>query len=144
MSLVRYRVLRVIVLVSFRRFVLLNIWTVCFPFYFIIDHKIRKITNVLLIICAKYQPWICVCIMEEVVEIERNTMIVQTGFMLKVYVIVNVTRLNVVYLVSTIIRYFSITFIASMFNLQIVMLFLNHQFLIIKDAFLLSNYFNRV
>ena len=43
--------------------------------------------------------------MEEVVEIERNTMIVQTGFMLKVYAIVNVTRLNVVYLVSTIIRY---------------------------------------
>ena len=100
-----YRVLRVIVLVSFRRFVLLNIWTVCFPFYFIIDHEIRKITNVLLIICAKYQPWICVGIMEEVVEIERNTMIVQTGFMLKVYVIVNVTRLNVVYLVSMIIRY---------------------------------------
>lgn len=102
---VRYCVLRVIVLVSFRRFVLLNILSVCFPFYFIIDHEIRKITNVLLIICAKYQPWICVGIMEEVVEIERNTMIVQTGFMLKVYVIVNVTRLNVVYLVSMIIRY---------------------------------------
>ena len=135
MSLVRYRVLRVIVLVSFRRFVLLNIWTVCFPFYFIIDHEIRKITNVLLIICAKYQPWICVGIMEEVVEIERNTMIVQTGFMLKVYAIVNVTRLNVVYLVSTIIRYFSIAFIANMFYLQIVMFFLITNFLLLKIHF---------
>jgi len=44
--------------------------------------------------------------MEEYVEIERNTLTVQTGFMLKVYVIGNVTRLNVVYLVSTIILCF--------------------------------------
>jgi hypothetical protein len=42
--------------------------------------------------------------MEEVVEIERNTMIVQTGFMLKVYVIVN----NILYrqYIYIILRYY--------------------------------------
>ena len=43
--------------------------------------------------------------MEEYVKIERNTLTVQMGFMLKAYVIGDVTRLNVVYLVSRITRY---------------------------------------
>jgi hypothetical protein len=57
-------------------------------------------------------------------------MIVQTGFMLKVYVIVNVTRLNVVYLVSMIMRYFIYCKHVLFTDSDV---FLNHQFLIVKE-----------